>query len=52
MKTTALVLGIIGLPACSSCRCDFDEDEPGNKYGTKEKSAGHTASKTDTLQIR
>lgn len=32
MKITALLLGIIGLFAISSCRCDFDEDEPKNKY--------------------
>ncbi len=52
MKTTALMLGIIGLLACSSCRCDFDEDEPENKYGSKDKSAGHNVSKADTLRMR
>jgi len=33
MKTTAtLLLGIFCLLATASCRCDFDEDEPRNKY--------------------
>ncbi len=52
MKTTALMLGMIGLLACSSCRCDFDEDEPEKKYGNKNQSAGHNGSKADTLRIR
>jgi len=33
MKTTVtLLLGIFCLLATASCRCDFDEDEPRNKY--------------------
>jgi len=55
MKTTALLLGIISLFALSSCKCDFDEDEPKNKYdgnksGTNKKN-GSTSEK-DTLQIK
>ncbi|MCJ8153383.1 hypothetical protein MKJ01_06355 [Chryseobacterium sp. SSA4.19] len=37
MKTTALILGILSLFVFSSCKCDFDEDEPENKYNKDEK---------------
>lgn len=55
MKTTALLLGIISLFALSSCKCDFDEEEPKNKYDGKNsgtnKNNGST-SENDTLQIK
>lgn len=54
MKTTVLLLGIIGLFAMSSCRCDFDEDEPKNKYdGDKSDTHKNTGSaENDTLRIQ
>ncbi|MEC3876338.1 hypothetical protein [Chryseobacterium salviniae] len=55
MKTTALLLGIISLFAISSCKCDFDEDEPKNKYdgnnsGTHKNNS--STSENDTLRIK
>lgn len=52
MKTTALMLGIMGLLACSSCRCDFDEDEAENKYDRKKTAVNSNASRQDTLLIK
>jgi uncharacterized lipoprotein YehR (DUF1307 family) len=32
MKITALLFAIISFFTLASCKCDFDEDEPKNKY--------------------
>ncbi len=54
MKTTALLLGMISFLTLSSCKCDFDEDEPKNKYdgniSDTNKNSGST-SENDTLRI-
>ncbi len=56
MKTTALLLGILGLFTFSSCKCDFDEDEAENKYD-KEKTVSNdqytnTIAQNDTLRVK
>ncbi len=54
MKNTALLLGIISLFAFSSCKCDFDDDEPRNKYD--ENNSGTNKNKgsvsNDTVRIK
>lgn len=54
MKTTALLLGIISLFAISSCKCDFDEDEPKSKYDGKNSGTSKNSSvpESDTLRIK
>ncbi len=56
MKTTALILGILGLLVFSSCKCDFDEDEAENKYDKEETVSknkyAHRIVKNDTLSVR
>lgn len=54
MKTTALLLGIISLFALSSCKCDFDEDEPKNKYDGNNSGTNKNSSvpESDTLRIK
>ncbi len=31
MKTTAFILGILGVFSFASCRCNLEEDEPSDK---------------------
>jgi hypothetical protein len=56
MKTTALILGILSLFIFSSCKCDFDEDEPENKYDKDEMASNnrdtHTITLNDTLRVK
>ena len=49
MKTTALILGILSLFVFSSCKCDFDEDEPENKYD-KDKTVSTNRYANDIIQ--
>jgi hypothetical protein len=56
MKTTALILGILSLFIFSSCKCDFDEDEPENKYHKDETATNNRGTDTiilnDTLRVK
>lgn len=56
MKNTALILGILSLFIFSSCKCDFDDDEPENKYDKDEMASNNRGTDTitvnDTLRVK
>lgn len=52
MKTATLLFGFFCLLATASCRCDFDEDEPKNKYSnSSEKEDPKSNSKMENGTI-
>ncbi|WP_155844975.1 hypothetical protein [Chryseobacterium daeguense] len=55
MKTTALLLGFFCLLSATSCKCDFDEDEPRNKYDNaenKKKGKSSKSAENDSIQLK
>jgi hypothetical protein len=54
MKKTALILGILSLCTLVSCKCDFDEDEPRNKYPEENTTSNKSiaSSESDSLNLR
>ncbi|MFC3160421.1 hypothetical protein SAMN05443633_102264 [Chryseobacterium arachidis] len=55
MRTTAaMLLGLFCLAASTSCKCDFDEDEPKNKYdhpSEGQKSRNGNPTENDSIPL-
>lgn len=54
MKTTAFILGVLGIFSFASCRCNLEEDEQPDKKKNNVEVSNTTAgpSEKDTLSIR
>lgn len=55
MKIVSIILGLSGLIMSTACKCDPDEDEPGNKYKEIEKNnvrKNRVSVKADTVIIK
>lgn len=55
MKTSAFILGVLGLFTFASCRCNLDEDESEKRKASKAAGTGKKAMnspESDTLAIR
>lgn len=52
MKTTAFILGIMGLFTFVSCKCNLEEDESEKKPETEEHNRKFEKSESDTLHIQ
>ncbi|WP_419494644.1 hypothetical protein [Chryseobacterium bernardetii] len=54
MKTTAFILGILGVFSFASCRCNLEEDEPSDKKKNNVQASSNTARspESDSLSIR
>ncbi|SHL69602.1 hypothetical protein [Chryseobacterium contaminans] len=52
MKTTAIILGVLGLFSFASCRCNLEEDEQSDKKKDNIEVNKNAEAKNDTLNIR